>query len=229
MFGVLEKMKLFLSGGSQRAFNLDKEFFEMIDKSKPMLYIPVAINSKKHPYPECLAWIKRYFSEFSFDKIEMVTDLRKIKKSDLDKFGSVYVGGGNTPHLLKELKGSGFYEHLKYFMKKNVPIAGGSAGAIIFAKTIIPSLSIDENKVRLKDFNALNKLDNYELWAHYNSSLDNVIKEFMEKHNLKKIIALPEYCGVYANDKSMKIVGESSAWIFDSNSKREVKNGEEFK
>jgi len=30
-------MKLFLSGGGKRAFNLDKKFVEIIDRNKPML------------------------------------------------------------------------------------------------------------------------------------------------------------------------------------------------
>lgn len=219
-------MKLFLSGGSKRAFVLDKKFMEIIDKSKPMLYIPIAMDPKRHPYSECFEWIKKYFSEFNFDNIKMITNLRSIKKSYLDRFGSVYIGGGNTPYLLKELKESGFYEHLKYLIDKDIPIAGGSAGAIIFAKTIIPSLSADENKVGLKDFSALNKLQGYDLDAHYESSMDNEIRRYMQKNNLKRVIALPEYCGIYVNNKKRTILGEHSAFIFDSNGKREVKNGE---
>src|SRR3989344_1137503 len=102
-------MKLFLSGGSKEAFILDKKFIESINK---------------------------YFSEFNFSNIEMITNLKEIKKEDLNKFGSVYIGGGNTPYLLKELKETGFYEHLKYLIERNIPIAGGSAGAIIFAKQV---------------------------------------------------------------------------------------------
>jgi len=222
-------MKLFLSGGSGEPFNLDKKFIESIDKSKKMLYIPIAIDTKQHPYPECLKWIKGYFSGFNFDNIEMITNLRKVSRQDLDKFGSVYIGGGNTPYLLKELKESGFYEHLKYLMEKDIPLGGGSAGAIIFAKTIIPCLSADENNVGLKEFDALNKIHNYELWAHYEPSMDKLINDFMNKYNLNKIIALPENCGIFINNEEMKIIGERSAFVFDSKGKREVKNGEEFR
>jgi dipeptidase E len=222
-------MKLFLSGGSKRAFVLDKKFMEVVNKSKPMLYIPIAMDPKRHPYSECFKWIKRYFSEFNFSNIKMITDLKEIKKSDLDKFGSVYIGGGNTPYLLKELKESGFYENLKYLINKDIPIAGGSAGAIIFAKTIIPSLSADENKVGLKDFSSLNKIQTYDLDAHYESSMDKEIRRYMKEYKIKKVIALPEYCGIYVNNKKMTIFGEFSAWIFNSRGKIEVKSGEEFK
>jgi len=222
-------MKLFLSGGSSKPFNLDKEFIETINKSKPLLYIPIAIDTKSHPYLECFEWVKRYFSGFNFSNIEMVTDLRKLSRKDLDKFGSVYIGGGNTPYLLKELKDSGFYKHLEYLANKDIPLAGGSAGAIIFAKTIVPSLSSDENKVGLKDFSALNKLQGYDLDAHYEPSMDAEIKTYMKRYNLEKVIALPERCGVHVSNGKMKVFGEESAFIFDSKGKREVKHGEEFK
>jgi dipeptidase E len=219
-------MKLFLSGGSGEPFNLDKKFMETIDKTKPLLYIPIAIDTKSHPYPECLKWIKRYFSGFKFTNIKMVTDLRKVSKKDLDKYGSIYIGGGNTPYLLKELKESGFYEYLKIIMNKDISIAGGSAGAIIFAKTIIPSLSCDENSVRLTNFDSFDKLNGYDLWAHYDPLMDKEIREYMKKYSLKKIIALPEKCGIYVDDDNKKIIGEFSAWVFDSKGKKELKNGD---
>jgi len=42
-------MKLFLSGGGdgQDSFELDKKFIEAIDTSKPILYIPIAINNNR--------------------------------------------------------------------------------------------------------------------------------------------------------------------------------------
>lgn len=210
-------------------FILDKMFADAIDKTKPLLYIPIAMPQEEHTFEECFVWMKNYFSKFNLRNIVMATDLRKISERDLDKFGGVYIGGGNTPYLLKELKESVFYEHLKTLIKKNVPLAGGSAGAIIFAKTIVPSLSTDENKVRLKDFNSLDKLQGWDLDAHYEISMDADIKGYMKEYNLKKVIALPERCGLFVEDKKMKIVGEISAWIFDSRGKREIKNGEELR
>lgn len=222
-------MRLFLSGGSMEPFILDKMFMDAIDKSKPLLYIPIAMPPEEHSAEECFVWIKNYFSKFNFSNIMMVTDLKKISEKDLDKFGGVYIGGGNTPYLLKELKESGFYEHLKTLIKKDVPLAGGSAGAIIFAKTIVPSLSTDENKVKLKNFDSLDKLRGWDLDAHYVVSMDEEIRGYMEEYNLQKVIALPERCGLFVDGNKMKVIGELSAWAFDSKGKREVKNGEELK
>lgn len=222
-------MRLFLSGGSMEPFILDKMFVDAIDKTKPLLYIPIAMDPKEHSAEECFLWMKNYFSKFNFSNIVMVTDLKKITKKDLDKFGGVYIGGGNTPFLLKELKESGFYEHLKNLIKKDIPLAGGSAGAIIFAKTIVPSLSTDENWVKLKNFDSLDKLLGWDLDAHYEISMDSDIRRYMKEYNLQKVIALPERCGLLVQGKKMRVIGELSAWVFDSNGKREVKNGEELK
>ncbi len=222
-------MKLFLSGGGSEAFKLDEEFIKEIDKSKPMLYIPIAMDPKKHSCSECFKWIKDYFRPFSFGNIIMKTDLNKINRDEINKFGSVYIGGGNTPILLKELRESGFIEILKDLMNKDIPIAGGSAGAIIFTKTIIPSLSADKNKVKLKNLNGLNKINDYEMWCHYESSMDKEILEYMKKYNFNKIIALPDKVGIYVNNNNMIILENKTAYVFNEKEKREIKDGEILK
>jgi dipeptidase E len=219
-------MRLFLSGGGSESFNLDQKFIDSLDRAKPLMYIPIAMDTNKHSYEECFEWIKRYFSKFNFDNIKMVTDLSSIAERDISRFSGVYIGGGNTPFLLHEIKKTEFHKRLSSMIKRNMPIAGGSAGAIIFARTIIPSLSVDENKIGLKDFNALNRIRKYDLWAHYDSSFDEEIKEYMKKYKLKKVIALPEKCGIYVEDNKITVIGEKSAFNFDSGGKREIKNGE---
>lgn len=219
-------MKLYLSGGGKRLFNLDDMFIQDIDKSKPLLYIPIAIDKIKHPYPECLEWIKKYFTKFGLGNIKMVTDLRKITEKDIEKYGSVYIGGGNTPYLLKEMRESGFLKILKQIIEKGIPVAGGSAGAIIHAKTIIPSLESDENKVRLIDFTAMNNLRGYEMDCHYEPSMDNSIRKYMKVNNMKKLIALPEYCGLFVDGEKIQVIGEHSAWVFNKDEKKEIKNRE---
>ena len=222
-------MKLFLSGGGSEAFDLDKQFLKEIDKTKPILYIPIAMDPKRHPYSECLEWIKRYLGAFGFDNIEMATDLKSISKKDLEKFGGIYIGGGDTSILLKAIKESGFYEHLKYLVANDLPIAGGSAGAIIFAKTILPAIEAEGNPAKLEDLTGFNVLKDFELDAHYEPEMDSGIKAYMDKHKMEKVVALPEKCGLYVTDKEMKVMGEHSAWVFDEHGKKEIGIGENIK
>ncbi len=224
-------MKLILSGGGsgKQTIDLDLKFVSLIDKSKSLLYIPIAINTKQHPYPECLKWLKETFDSLGIKKYEMWTeeDLSKGKKVKPETFGGIYIGGGNTPYLLKTLKKSGMWEFLKDAVKKDIPIYGGSAGAVIFAKSIIPSLSGDENKVHLKNFDGMNVVNNKEIWCHYNGN-DKIIKEFIEKYNLGEIIALPEETGLFIKE-GIQIIGKKPAYLFKENLKKEIKIGQGIK
>src|SRR3989339_1430483 len=100
-------MKLFLSGGGSgnESEQIDAEFIKALDKTKPVLYIPIAIDTEKHPYGECLEWLKNNFQPFGFDNFVMWTeeDLKDKKMADFEQFGGIYIGGGNTFKLLKEL------------------------------------------------------------------------------------------------------------------------------
>lgn len=214
-------MKLFISGGGKRPFVLDELFVKALIKGKPLLYIPLAMEKKL--FPVCYKWFSGYFSSLGVNDFEMAESFEDV---DLERYSGVYIGGGNTPKLLKEMKESSFYEKLEKAIDEGMPVAGGSAGAVIHGKTIIPSLIADENKVGLKDFNAYDNLKGFEVWCHYTKEDDEDIREYIEKYNFEKVIAISDYVGIYVSGEEMKIVGESSAWIFDSKGKREVKSGE---
>jgi dipeptidase E len=223
-------MKLILTGGGsgEKTRELDELFASLLNKSKPLLYIPIAINTKEHPYPECLKWIKETFDELDVKTYDMWTekDLKKSKTINPEEFSGIYIGGGNTPYLLKILKESNFWDFLKKAIKLGIPIYGGSAGAIIFAKTIIPSLSADENEVGITDFKGMNILNDFEFWAHYEDSLEPKVQEFIEKYGLKKIIAVPEDCGLVIEDNQTKVIGKSPAIVFENNNKKIINSGE---
>jgi len=212
-------MKLFLGGGGGKedSIELDKKFVSSLDLSKSLLYIPIAINTDKHPYSGCLEWLSGVLGPLGVKNIVMWVedDLKQKQEEDFEQFSGVYIGGGNTPKLLKELKEFGTFEILKKLAEKDTPIYGGSAGAIIFAKTIIPALSADENFVELTDFAGLNLVNNYEIWCHYNESLDSLVKSYMDKYYLKKIIATPENAGLYVTENNVEIVGPGSVKIFE--------------
>jgi dipeptidase E len=214
-------MKLFLSGGGsgKDSFELDKKFIEAVDISKPVLYIPIAINSIKHPYPGCLEWIKSNFAPFGFTNFVMWTeeDLKNKKVGDFEQFGGIYIGGGNTFKLLSEFKKFGTFEILKSLVEKNIPIYGGSAGAVILARTIIPALSADSNDINVTDFFALNLLKDNDIWCHYEPSMDKYIISFQEEHNLNKIIALSEDAGLFVSEKGIETVGPNVVTVFEKN------------
>jgi dipeptidase E len=223
-------MRLYLSGGGsgEKSVELDRKFASAIGKSKTLLYIPIAMDENRHPYSECFQWLSRTFNPLGIDKIEMWTekDLREKAEAELDRFSGVYVGGGNTFYLLKELRDSGFLPKLERLLKKNVPFYGGSAGAVIIGKTIAHAEFADPNDVKLKKFDAINLLGERDIWPHYEPSQDKEIQSYREKYNLD-LIALPENAGVFVTEKAIEVVGPGSAYLPNKKMK-EVKPGQKI-
>ncbi len=217
-------MEIILSGGGsgEKTKEVDELFSNILKKSKPLLYIPIAINKIKHPYPECLKWLKETFDKLGVKFYEMWSekDLFKSKEINPEKFGGIYIGGGNTFYLLKILKESGFWEFLIKAIKKGTPIYGGSAGAIIFGKSILTSS--DENFVGLKEFAGMNLLKDISILCHYKQEKEDKIKESF----INKIIALPERTGIYLKDNKATIIGQESAYLFFNKNKKEISVGQ---
>ncbi len=221
-------MRLFLSGGGsgEKSINLDKRFALAVGKKKPLLYIPIAIDKEKHPYPECLKWISKTLNPLGLVDIELWTekDLRERPEKDLKRFGGIYIGGGNTFYLLKELRESGFLLKLEKMIKSNIPVYGGSAGAIICGKTILTSN--DKNIVRLRNFDSMNLVRDIDLVCHYRPNMNKKIKQYQSKHKLR-VIALPENCGLFVTDNDLEVVGPGSAYLVDKELE-EVKPGKKI-
>lgn len=210
-------MKLLLSGGGsgQESFNLDRKFIEAVDVNKPVLYIPIAIDQVRHPYPGCLEWLKGNFKPFGFQNFVMWTevDLTGKTESDFSQFGGIYIGGGNTFKLLHDLKEFGTFDILKSIASKDVPIYGGSAGAIILTRSILPASYLDENEIGISDLSALNLID-IDIWCHYTDSMKGDLKEFMKKHDLHTVVAIPENAGLSVSEKGIEAVGPGIVTVF---------------
>ena len=192
-------MKLLLSGGGEpdQVKPLD-EYFANYVKNGKILYIPVAMD--KIPYEDCEKWFRETYAKYNLNNIEMCTNLKEI--NDLNNYKAIFIGGGNTFKLLKEIKESNFDIKLKEYLQNNGFIYGGSAGAIIFGKTIEPAIHADKNTVNLKDLNALNILDDYDVWCHYKET-DNL------KDLNRKTIVLYEESGILYDGKEIKTIGKN--------------------
>lgn len=213
-------MKLFLGGGGggKDSIELDKKFVASLDLSKPLLYIPIATNTEKYPYSGCVAWLSGVLGPHGVKDIVMWVeeDLKTKVKDDFDQFSGVYIGGGNAYKLLKELKEFGTFGILLLLAKEGMPIYGGSAGAIILARTIIPAGFLDENKIGLTDFSALNLIQEYDVWCHYTGTVDNSIQKYMSEYNLEKVIAISENAGLIVSENGIEEVGPGKVRFFDT-------------
>ena len=161
-------MKLYLSGGGSGKQNHFAyiNFFRIIDKSKPILYIPLAMESTM--YKSCYNWFKNEINSYNFNKFEMVKSSLELSKLDLNNYSALFIGGGNTYKLLSELKENDNINKIKKYLLNGGIVYGGSAGAIIFGKDIDGCKLMDEKNIlthnrEILDYNTKTELSDIYL------------------------------------------------------------------
>lgn len=226
-------MKLFLGGGGsgeQTALAMNT-FGKIIDKNKPLLYIPLAMKPEK--YPRCLEWIKKETENLNVCDIEMVTSFEEVKEKNFDDYCALFIGGGNTYKLLYELKNHNCLDKIKTFAINGGIVFGGSAGAMIFGESIDTCKYEDENKVGLVDTTAMNLLGGYSILAHYTSGDEEktrISTEFLIELSMgKKIIGIPEEDTIFVNDEKVEVIGTRPYYIFENGLVKKVEVTEETK
>lgn len=211
-------MRIILSGGGSggQVKETYELFASIIDKSKPVLYIPIAMP--KIEFHNCLNWICTELKPYGIERIDQITDIYMLESLDLDDYSSIFIGGGNTFMLLELLKDSKAMDKLNLFMKNDGIIFGGSAGAIIMGYDINICSYEDENFVGLKNTLGFNVLSGYSIFCHFeedNYSALEFIKGFAGAGN--GIIALPEESSIYINGNSAVLIGSKPCTIFKEN------------
>lgn len=218
-------MRLFLGGGGNKedSVELDRRFVASLNLSKPLLYIPIAMDTNKVPFEKCFKWFKSVMNPLGITNIHMWTE---ISNEPLEKYCGIYIGGGNTFKLLHEFTNSGFSQRLISAARKDLPIYGGSAGAIIFGNNIASAFKADQNEVGLTQFQALGLITSFDIACHYVSNLDGQLIELQRKYSLKSLLAIPENGGIQVSDGKIQVVGPGSVYVLDGKEKKEFKPSE---
>lgn len=158
---------IILSGGGdpEAVVPIDAYFASVIDLHKTVLYVPIAMEAMSFSYNECFEWFQRIYSAYGLTHMELCTDLKTLRLDD--RYGAVFIGGGNTFKLLHEIQNSDFAIQIRAFLEKGGVLYGGSAGAIVCGKTIEPAAYADENRAGISNYTALNLLNGYDVFCHY--------------------------------------------------------------
>ena len=181
-------------GNEKQSFPLDKFFFDTLPRNGRFLYIPIALRGHKL-YPTAHLWMKSIteLHERTDVQFETVDDLAKYNLEALKEFNGIYIGGGNTWSLIKELKVSGFADILIQYIESGGQVYGGSAGAIIMGNKI--NTHDDENKIGLQDMSGFNLLNNFSVACHFKDEQNDRFKAWAIENNLP-IVCLPEETGL---------------------------------
>lgn len=166
-------MMIILSGGGDpgAVIPIDQYFSSIIDLTKTVLYIPIAMEGRRYSYDECFAWFKKTYGEYGVSNVELCTDLEKLSLDN--RYGAVFIGGGNTFVLLDKIQRSSFAVQMRSYLASGGILYGSSAGAIVCGKTIEPALSLDDDLVGNKNLAGLNLLGGYDVFCHYEPDKHN--------------------------------------------------------
>ena len=203
--------KIFLGGGGdeEQARAIDDLYGETVGNGANVLYIPIAWSNPEQ-FASCLSWFKNAYARFDF-KIEMLTVLNNVSFDYLDKFDSIYIGGGNTFSLLKTIKETNFIKPLQEFIDAGKAVYGGSAGAIILGKDISTAFignCTDENLDEVTDFSGLDVASGYAVKVHYEDERE-IVEKFSIENNAS-VLNIPETGGVYIEGDSLTLVGDAT-------------------
>lgn len=194
---------LILAGGGdpEQVRPIDEYFAAHIDKAKKVLYIPVAMERVVFTYEQCLDWFTSTYKPFGIQNIEMLTDLHNAEISA--DTAAVFIGGGNTYKLLREIRESKFDQQLLAYLDKGGTVYGGSAGAMIFGKTIETEIHTGSRNYGLTDLSGLNQLNGYDIWCHYTPKEEPLIAEYT-----RPLYILSEDSGLIVRNGEVQSIGK---------------------
>ena len=195
-------MRLLLSGGGnpEDVVALDEFFISNINANETVLYVPVAWENDP-TYTGCFNWFKETYNRYGIMNFEMCINLNLA--SNLEQFTAIFIGGGNTFKLLKEIKESRFDEKLTDYLNGGGFVYGGSAGAIIFGKTIKAAEYGDENNVGLMDLSGFDNVGGRDVFCHYSANDNEYIANYSND-----LYILYDESGLYVNNNKIESIGK---------------------
>lgn len=213
-------MKLLLTSGGITNDSIAKSLDQLTGHNRREIkigFIPTAANAE----PGNKDWYIRQISDLIKHQFTWI-DFIDFSASDvswrerLDECNVIYVSGGNTFHLLHEVREHGFDEWLKHNIENKVYI-GTSAGSILMT----PSISIatvepaDTNDIGLEDLTGLSYV-NFEMSPH---TPEFLTYEANEKYSLKcnnPLYALDDNSAIQVLDKKVTVISEGKWKLYQS-------------
>lgn len=174
-------------------------------------YIPVA--KPKSEFKGCKDWFKSVFGKTL--GIEIWTDLSNISKHQINEVGALYLGGGDTFKLAKELSHYNFRKRLTDFLHDGKIVYGGSAGAIVLGKSLKTASNYGEHQ---KLITGLNILGGYSILCHYRREKNmRKLAQSIVRNTNSVILAIPNRSAIILNNGKLKVIGYEPAELIESN------------
>lgn len=200
-------MKLLLtsSGLSKRA--IGEALQGMVDKPPSQCrvgFIPTAANVE--PYNK--DWLIGQFLQlqrYGFYQIDIV-DISADGvdwRARLEDVDVLWLSGGNTFHLLDQMRKTGFDEWLKEALQQKVYV-GGSASSIVMTPSIQVAEGRDENMCGLTNFTGLGFVD-FEIDPHCDEARFSEVEEYAATRP-NAVYALDDLSAIQVVDDAVDVI-----------------------
>ncbi len=212
-------MKLLLTSAGLSNQTIIKAFNTLVglpNNKIKIAFIPTASNVEKGDK----GWLIEDYANlkkqgYEVDIVDISAIPQKIWKPRLESANALFLGGGNTFHLMHWVKKSGLDKMLPELLKTRV-YAGISAGSCIAGPTIYNSVqNLFGEKYNLKIEKGLSLVD-FQLIPHLNSDYFPKIREAYLKKASKDlaeaVYAVDDNSAVVVNGSKIEVVSEGK-WI----------------
>ncbi len=211
-------MKLILNGGGcgDKTQNIYAVLNSMIDNTKPILCIPLAREKDESGYENSKKWLSAEIANINYAELVMADSVEHLAGLNLSDFGMIYISGGNTYKLLRDLKNTRVQHNIDEYLQSGGIVYGSSAGAIIFGQTI--KTSSDKNNVELLDLDGYNFVGGFSIAAHYTNKNEEKTKlateHLTELSKTYPVIALPEEDSIIIDGDRVRVIGDRDYYVF---------------
>jgi len=202
--------KIYLNGGADIMKGESKEIdtkalSETENKRVFVLNLTTNDQEKIDRYRE---FFKTYFTDLNVGNINFASELDNEKiKEEISKSDLLYIPGGDTEILIKNVKEKELVEIIKSF--RGI-IMGVSAGAMMLCDEAICAY---ENREPIKGLGLVDIL----IDVHYNEKHNDSIKKFF---NEKDLYAIPEKSIIIVQNGELKFIGD--VYLFSKGEKTKV-------
>ena len=205
-------MKLLLTSSGISNASLANALKRLVKSPIKIAFIPTAANTVNEEKSWLINDLKNCKKLGSVDIVDISALPRAIWLPRLKKANVIFVGGGDTPYLMKCVVSSGLKNELPKLLEKRVYV-GISAGSMVTNKTLQASTSFIFSKKKAPE--GLGMVDFY-IRPHLNAP-EFRVKGINEK-NLKKtasrfdgdVYAIDDDSGIVVDGGKIKIVSEGS-------------------
>lgn len=153
---------------------------------------------------------------FKIEEIDLEGKNEEQLRNLLKDEDIIYVQGGNTFYLLKQVRLSGFDKVVKDLINKGKIYIGASAGSYITCPTIEQSSwrNRDRNIVGLTDLTALNLVP-FLISAHFKEEYHQIIEKAV-KTTKYPVVALHDTQAILVKDGKWKLVGKGNKEFYNN-------------